>query len=466
MSAGQKISISRASRKTLGLLLLLSGIAFSACSSRLGWGVLLWSTEEPPIPSGTILPVYIRSNLNKVWVVGIPDNFMENKRGINKMEIPLARLELAGSRSKAKKRADEFAHYALTYAENLQDGLPIRDNPDNNARRVYRLRTGEIIKILSLANGVPAISAAGDPLPGDWYRVLADDGTIGYCFSYRLKLFEHRGGTLAASVPVKQEEIAAVDPDLDMLMSKTWSPELYLNMVNSKKLKLEELSRRWRFDPGQETGIASIYVPGIDRNFSYTGIRPEGRRNWRFEGTNLVMQLRSDTTLAVQFSDDGGSMRTLLFVSLPIGVDDLILQENARRERLYETIYTKGPIFTSNNYGTITFREDGTFRWKGFDILVPHYISEAAMQQGYEGSGTVAMDLFLAEVFESRYSGAFTLRFAKKGGGEAAALCCMYFLDNQGFRIEIVPESSIEDSTVVRRAASPMVLYFFKDAGF
>jgi hypothetical protein len=41
----------------------------------------------------------------------------------------------------------------------------------------------------------------------------------------------------------------------------------------------------------------------------------------------------------------------------------------------------------------------------------------------------------------------------------------MYFLDNQGFRIEIAPESSIEDITVIQRASSPMVLYFFKDEG-
>jgi hypothetical protein len=40
----------------------------------------------------------------------------------------------------------------------------------------------------------------------------------------------------------------------------------------------------------------------------------------------------------------------------------------------------------------------------------------------------------------------------------------MYALDNQGFRIEIAPEATIEDNTVIRRAASPMVLYFFKDA--
>ena len=437
--------------------LAASGI-FAACSSRLGWGVLLWSTEDPPIPSGTVLPVYIRSNINKVWVVGVPDGLRNSKDGLNKMEIPLSRLELAGSKAKAYKRADAFARYAHTYAENMQDGLPIRDNPDNNARRVYRLRYGEIIKILSLSEGVPAISATGDPLPGDWYRVLTEDGSIGYCFSYRLKLFEHNGGPLAASVPADSETGSAPDPDLDMLLSKIWSPEVYSVMVNYKRINLEDLSRHWRFDPGQETGIARIYAPGIDQSFSYTAIRPDGQRAWRFEGANLFMQLRYETTLAVQFSESGGSMKTLLFVSLPITVDDLIIQESARRERLYEAIYHQGPVFTSNNYGTIVFREDGIFSWRGFYLLVPQLIPESI-----EGDGTISMDLFLAPELEDRYSGAFTLRFGN-GGTEAAVLRCMYALDNQGFRIEVAPETTIEDNTVVRRAASPMVLYFFKDA--
>jgi hypothetical protein len=85
----------------------------------------------------------------------------------------------------------------LTYAEAVQDGLPIRSEPDNGARRVYRLKQGEIVKVLSRAERSPAMS--GDtPLPGEWLKVLTDDGSSGYCFSYRLKLFEHTGDSLSS----------------------------------------------------------------------------------------------------------------------------------------------------------------------------------------------------------------------------------------------------------------------------
>ncbi|MDR0624681.1 MAG: SH3 domain-containing protein [Treponema sp.] len=443
-------------RRVFALILTAAACFFSVSCSRLGWGILLWSAEDPPVPSGTVLPVYIRSNIDRVWVVGIPETYRDGKKGMDKMEIPLSQFELVGGKGKARKRAEAFSPYALTYAETLQDGLPIRDNPDNSARRIYRLRTGEIIKVLGQVEGSPAISATGEPLPGEWYRVLTEDGNTGYCFSYRLKLFEHYGGPLTV-VQTEQEE--AEDPDLENLLTKIWSPESYGAMVNNRRLNLEELSRHWRFDPGQDTGIAHIYLPAIDQTFSYTAIRPGGSRSWFFEGSTLQMTLRSDTILAVQYTESGGALRTFLFVALPAEVEDLIIQETARREDLFHNIFTQGPAFTSNNYGTISFTETGEFGWTGFDILVPQVIPPAAA-----GSGRIAMDLFLAPSLQDRYNGAFTLRFHRPGG-EAVPIRFMYSLDSQGFRLEYVPETSLEDRTVARRASSPMVLYFFKAEG-
>ena len=317
-----RASCLRKSRRGL-LAVLASVLLYPSCSRPIGWGVLLWSTGDPAIPSGTVLPVYIRSNIEQVWVVGVPETYRKGKDGMDKTEIPLPRFELAGSRKAAEKWAAEFFPLSLTYAETLQDGLPIRESPDNGARRVYRLRGGEIIKILAPAEGSAAISAGGDPLPGSWYRVMAEDGSTGYCFSYRLKLFEHYGGPLEAA-PAEEEDTE--DPDLDALLAKTWSPESYGAMVNSRRIDLEELSKKWRFDPGQETGIARIYMPDLDMSFNYTRIQSTGSRSWRFNGTSLQMSLRRDTVLAIQFTEQGGALRSLLFVALPVDIDDLIAQ--------------------------------------------------------------------------------------------------------------------------------------------
>ena len=414
---------------------------------------MLWSIEDPPIVSGMVLPVYIRSNIDQVWVVGVPEALRRENEPA-KIEVPLALFEFVGGRGKARKRAEEFAQHAHYYAENMQDGLPIRDNPDNNSRRVYRLRLGEIIKILDTVQGNPPISTTGDPLPGEWYRVLTHDGITGYCFSYRLKLFEYDNGSLQSTSVVQRE--AAMDPDLEMVLARKWSPESYLQMINSRRINIEELQKHYRFDPGQDTGVARITLPDLEREFIYEGIYPDGERAWRFEGANLQMELRSNTTLAVQFNEGTGSRRTVLFVNLAADVDDLIIQENARREGRFLSIYNDGPVFTSNNYGTITFLRTGDFSWTGYDLLVPQLIPAET-----KGTGRIYMDIFLSPSFEERYSGAFTLRFTDIRQNNT--LYFMYSLDNQGLRLEVVPEYGIENVSVTRRSSSPMVLYFFRD---
>jgi hypothetical protein len=424
----------------------------NSCTKLLGWGVLLWASEEPAIPSGTVLPVYIRSNLNKTWVAGIPEQYRVASSTMDKFEIPLPMLELVGSRAAAEKRADEFAGMARIYAETLQDGLPVRQSADNVARRVYRLKMGEIVKPLSKVEGQAPISASGEALAGDWYRVMTEDGTIGYCFSYRLRLFEHTGGSLSVARNTGDED----DPDLDRLLLRTWSPESYSIMVNSKRIDIAELANHWEFMPGIDTGIARIYLPHADKSFTYTGIRAEGARTWRFEGSRLRMSLRSDTTLAVQYYDDGGALKTELFVAIASDIDDLIMQELTRRDELFYNLYNAGPTFISTNYGWLSFSEDGRFTWSGYRLLVPQVISALAL-----GTGTIDTGVFLGPAVSSLYNGALAFNF-EETGDRSRAVYFMYTLESQGMRIEYVPPSSMDGLVVARRASSPTVIYFFK----
>ena len=174
-------------KRIIFLILISLLLIFTASCSRLGYGVLLWSLDDPPVDSGTVLPVYIKSNIEKKWVVGLPETTDSNNSF--KFEIPLAQLEFSGNKRKAHEFAEIFAPHAMSYAESMLDGLPIRDAPDNNARRVYRLREGEVIKILGLSDGIPPIGTSGDPLPGDWFKVMTNDGVSGFCFSNRLRIY-------------------------------------------------------------------------------------------------------------------------------------------------------------------------------------------------------------------------------------------------------------------------------------
>jgi hypothetical protein len=228
-------------------------------------------------------------------------------------------------------------------------------------------------------------------------------------------------------------------------------------MVNTGKINLEELSYHGCFDPGQDTGIVRIKTKDLELNYDYTKIRSTGTQSWRFEGTPLQMNLRSETTLAVQFTEENGVLRTLLFVALPSSVDDIILQESARREELFRNIYEHGPVYSSNNYGTLSFSENGRFSWSGNYLLVPQVISTSAL-----GSGALDMRLHVSDVLSSRYDGAFTLRFDGIGGIRTTT-DFIYAIDQQGLRMEYVPQTSLDGVTVVRRASSPVVVYFFRN---
>lgn len=437
----------------LALLFFVMLLLFSSCTRTLGYGVLFWSSEDPQIPSGTVLRVYIRSNINRVWVAGIPRELRAPENPMTRFEVPLSHMELVGSRRRAHERAAVFAPYALVYAETLQDGLPIRESPDNVSRRVYRLREGEVVKILHPVRGQAVIGAAGTPLPGEWFRVLTADGTAGYCFSYRLRLFEHTGGSLDMARHGQQD---MEDPDLDSIFTRVWSPESYAVMVNTRRINLEEFAQRWHFDPGQDTGTARIRTGDVDLAFPFTQIRANGTRSWNFEGSTLQMSLRPDNALTVQFNEPGGIHRTLVFSALHSSVDNIIHQETVRREALFRNIYQHSAEFTSTNFGTLTLQEDGRFTWTGNMLLVPQVIPVSAM-----GSGTIDMGLSLSNAMAAHHTGAFTMLFDGIGGARIP-VNFMYTLDPHGLRIEHAPQTSMDGLTVVRRASSPQVVNFFR----
>jgi hypothetical protein len=429
----------------------------AGCGRKLGWGVLLWANEKTGIPSGTVLPVYIRSNIEKKWVVGVPKEYRGEEQG-EKLEIPLSQLELVGGKGSAKKYAAEFAEYARVYAETLQDGLPIRAGPDNNAARVYRLRIGEIIKIISPVEGTPAMSTTGAPLPGEWYRVLTEDGTRGFCFSYRLRLFDHSGGQLNFAY---SDAEPVDDALLQSIQAKIWSAEVYETMLNTRKFDLDALSKRWGFSTGEDTGIANVYTGDIDRSFQYSAIRSIGENAWRFDGSPLTMTLFSDTFLTVQFIDRDGMNRSANFVALPVSVDDLIAQEEQRREALYAALYAAGPEFVSASCGTLTLTENADFIWEGYEILVPDVIPISAL-----GRGKLEIRYTLDGELEERYDGLATMRFKAIGSGERV-VNFLYKIGGESVSdgtvsFEYVAPEYLKDGAITGKDEPPLLIYFFK----
>ena len=441
---GERAGFTRAAKTAAAAFILL---ALSSCSRLLGYGVLLWSIDDPSVAAGTVLPVHIRSNINGVWVVSAEDEAGGKAR---RFELPIWKLEFAGSRGKAEAYSEAFSEFASAYAEAVQDGLPIRAEPDNNANRNYRLKLGQVVKVLGRAKGNPAMS--GDsPLPGEWLKVLTDDGQIGYCFSYRLRLFrQERGSPVAAPAAA---ESAEADPKLDLIFSTAWHPEVYKEMIDTKRIDLERFSASWGFFPGQDTGIVRISLPKLELSYPYSAVAPVRDRTWLFEGSRVQASLRSDTVLSVQYIDAGGAQRSAVFVALPSSAEDFIARETERRDSLFLSIVRLGPVFRSENYGTLAFTSEGGFAWTGYDILVPSIIPSAS-----KGTGRASLRLFLSDDLATAYSGALSLSFDP--AEISSPVNFLYTLEPGGLRLEYLPPSSLEGVLAQRRGPSPTVIFF------
>jgi len=429
--------------------------SLAACSQKYaGYGVLLWGLTDPEIPSGTLLTIQIRSNVEQAWVAIIPDEYKDESLPEDKQFalIPLPHLEFFESKRRAEKYAADFAEYAVVYAETMQDGLPIRDKPENNGRRTYRLKEGEIIKILEKAKGVEAISSTGSPLEGDWFKVLTQSGSTGYCFSFRLRMFEQTTGP--AGTPGEVKAGATEDRDLELVLGRIWYPESYKNMINSGRLNLDTLSKNYSFIPGFSEGKARIRLESGEVEFPYKKITKTANRTWSFEGTPLVVTLRTESMLEARWEDSNKASQTGTFVTLPVPVEQIVAQEKEKRQNKFQALYNLGPEYNSANYGTLTLKTNGSFTWDGIENLPEGMLSNTII-----GTGRMDLDYTLAGEMAERYTGAMALRF-NAVSGSGASLIFAYTLDNQGLRMEYIPREYVPSRTVSRRDSTPFTIFF------
>ena len=338
-------------------------LIFSSCSGIIGYGVLLWNVGEKEIPDGTVVPVYLKSNISKVYVIGVP----ETKE---KIEVPLWKLSVPESKSKALKRAQKYSEYKGKYAFCVLDGLPIRAEQVNTSKQVYRLRKNEVIRTLYKGKGVSPTNG-GVPLPGEWLHVITDNGTEGWCFSYNLRLFE-------------------------------------MNLDGTYGIGSEVVVPGYGFDSGYSSGTTKISLPNLNVSFPYSEFEKSDNGDYKAKNAPVEIVPRNSKFIIVKYTDEGGKPKSYNFVSLDgnVKIDEIVSAEKNKRQGLYKSIQSLGPDFKSGNYGTLSFNDGNIFRWSGFSKLVPSVIPS-----GSKGFGIVEMKYFLDGTLKSSWDGVATFHF-------------------------------------------------------
>ena len=420
------------------ILILLSCFVFCSCSKIMGYGVLLWSVPEYELSDGEIVPVYIKSNISQTYVIG---THTEDER----IEVPLWQIVDPVSKGKVAEIAAKYAEYQHIYAKVALDGLPMRAEAVNTSKQVYRLRKDEVIKVLYKGKGQPVMSG-GKAMEGDWLRVLAKDGTMGWCFSYNLRLFDDT--EVQENIVVEEEK---VDSQLESLLATKWYPEEYETMIKRQRINLDVITSVPAIDFGNESGTVSFKTSDMTVNTPYSGIEKISDKSYKILGTNLSVIVKNSKLITIQCPNEKGLIISTNLIALEESVDKIIQDEIVRREKLYSNIRDISHIFTSSNYGTLQFQEDNRFVWSGYQLLSPNVIPKNS-----GSSGTVIFDYFLDASLAFTYDGAFSFTFDRNG----ETVVFLYKIEENGIRLEDGTKASIKDNLIRARGSSPVVMFF------
>ena len=428
------------------LTILLSFLLVSCSDKIMGYSVVLWTIPEYQIESGQVVPVYIRSNISHVYVIGTESG--------EKIEVPLWQLTDPVKKGKVSGVAQKYAEFANSYASVKLNGLPSRAEPVNTAKQVYRLRKGEIVKILYKGEGTAPMTG-GKPLPGEWFKILMNDGTQGWCFSYNLALFQmdKNGEQIGGEVVETSEE---VDTRFDELIKNSWYPDYYSTLISSGNIDLSRLSANYKFVIDLENEKVSLNMNKIHESWKYEGYTKTNDNEFTLTNVPIIVFYKRADYIVIRYTDESGKPQDINLVAISEDLSEIIAQEKERRNQVYMQLVQMSPELSSSNYGTLELKEDGTFKWSKYKLLVPSVIPA-----GVKNAGTATIKYTLSKPLQANYDGVITFNF-DSSNGTTEEVNFLYKIEESGLRLEDTNGASFKGNQITSRGSSPTIVYLTK----
>ncbi len=400
----------------LVLSVLMVAAVMLGCKPRTEYGVILWSANEVEIATGSVAALASYSP----------------RKNIYRIETPLALIELDAWRVQpfktqrvAQEFANSYARYMRTYVEAVR-ALPMREEARADSPRVYRVREGQVMKVLGRSEERVQVGS----YKAYWYYLLTSDGAKGWVYGRFLQAY-----TVADSGQVLHDERGysgdAVLEDFfegDLI----WRPEFFKTMMDNKEVDLSLINNSYGLFINPLNKTIKIVLPAHTAEFTYTRITPVGGNAYVFVDSPFSFTLSSGLTKA-RYQYRGVNYNEG-FVAMDTPVADIIGKERIRRSALHKQFVDLGPSFLSGEGATLTFTRDGGFVLTEADTLMRRLgLSESDGQQG-----TVEFDLFLAGEVRSGYTGGLTLVFEQSG----RRIPFVYRLTNNGFTLVYVDRTA------------------------
>lgn len=429
-------------KKIFTLLPFLFVLLLTGCSEKImGYSVLLWSNEEYGIPSGDVVPVYIRSNISHVYVIGTPSG--------EKVELPLWQLTDPVKKSKIQAVQDTYSEYANTYASVKVDGLPGRAEYVNTSKQVYRFRKGEVVKILYQGNGQPPMT--GDkPLEGEWYKFLTKTGVQGWCFSYSLNLYKAGLDRLPldGELDIEQEENDGV---IDAIAEKIWYPDYFRKMIDSKNIDTSAISPAYNFKIDKANNKVSLNTQKLHLSWPYAGYVKVDTNDYELIDIPIHVLSINGSEIVVRYTGANGKPEDLNFLTIKEDLNQILSEERTRRSKQLAKFTNNGPTYSSAAYGTIRFNSDNSIKWENYQALVP-----AIIKAGAQNSGVASIKCSVGSKLSANYDGVVTIRL----NGLDSDINFLYKFEKGGVRLEDTSSAVYDGSQIIERSQSPVIMFF------
>jgi hypothetical protein len=421
-------------------LVAACGLLLASCGARpVGWGVILWGETAGSPQTGAVVAILQDSSIDSSYLIGVPG---ERKP----REYLKGRLRLF-------KRKAEAASFAAAYEPNRSSWgvvvkedsppLPVRDSPNADAKPVYKLQYGQLVKVVSRSSDKVDVK----PYTDYWYEVATEDGFTGWCFGHFLKTF-----TASSDPAADAQRILSQDEVLARIMGTTWRPGWFLDMMGRGAIDLTMLREDVGLFPSPEDKVMRLVLPLSTFEFRYTGDPVKaGAASYTFPGTDLRIDVLDDQRIDVSYRYKD-QLKTDLYVAVKDDIAQVVAAEQQRRSDLYDGLLKRGPTLSSDAYGTIRLQAGMRFSWTGFGKLVPSLIGPDA-----RGNGSVDFSLHVRKELASGFDGVITFVFDEY---PKTGLSFLYKAAPGGLRFTSLARDSVQDLFVTHPSQTPVVIFF------
>ncbi len=439
-------------------VVVLTGTVLLSCGfGRMATGVVIWAPEVPGVQNGDLVWIWEQSRIRHSLKI-------QPANGSASLETDQWRVKSFSSESDAKAFSQSYQPYRNTFAVSGKQGLPVRQTPDANANRLYKLGENEEVKVLSR----PGQRVKQGNLEGTWVEVLTKDGYSGWVFDYYLKLIERTPGAIES---VKNS--GPGDEKVQLIVSTSWYPEEMRAMVDQDRLRPEI------FRP--ELGLRLTGSADTNRSFLLT-LPSEAGPDELFELPwdeprkidELSYYFGGPEKLRIQFSTPElskisigftwkGQEKNVTLATLQGDVGTLLSQELASRQRKWTELTNHGHLLESPTYGKLSLGEENSFTWEGFQALSPP--SADILPDNLPHLGKITFDWFKDRKLTNEFQ-AIRFVFGEEnltpGAPEPPSQVFLYRFLKDGLQLlPVLPRDTDQTKhTVLRESKSGLSVFF------